>query len=88
VTQQSNTTTSTGRLTLNMLLSFAHVGPVIERTLIAELPELGTLGRKRFAALPGLAPWTRQSGKWKGKSFIDGGRSSVRAAPVGSRNSN
>ena len=49
-------------------------------TLIAELPELGTLDRRRIAALAGLAPWTRQSGQWKGKSFIGGGRARVRAA--------
>ena len=42
------------------------------------MPELGTLDRREIAALAGLAPWTRQSGKWKGKSFIGGGRSSVR----------
>jgi transposase len=64
----------------DLLASVPGVGPTIARTLIAELPELGTLGRKEIAALAGLAPWTRQSGGWKGKSFIGGGRSSVRAA--------
>jgi transposase len=64
----------------DLLASVPGVGPVIARTLIAELPELGQLGRKEIAALAGLAPWTRQSGKWKGKSFIGGGRSCVRAA--------
>jgi transposase len=64
----------------DLLASVPGVGPVIARTLIAELPELGTLGRKEIAALAGLAPWTRQSGRWKGKSFIGGGRSGVRAA--------
>jgi transposase len=48
--------------------------------LIAELPELGQLGRRQVAALVGLAPFTRQSGQWRGKSFIGGGRSAVRAA--------
>ena len=52
----------------------------IARTLIAELPELGTLDRRKVAALVGLAPWTRQSGKWKGKSCIGGGRADVRSA--------
>jgi transposase len=56
------------------------IGSAISRTLIAELPELGTLDRKRIAALAGLAPFTRQSGKWKGKSFIGGGRPAVRSA--------
>lgn len=64
----------------DLLASVPGVGPVIARTLIAELPELGTLGGKEIAALAGLAPWTRQSGKWKGKSFIGGGRACVRAA--------
>ena len=64
----------------DLLASVPGVGPVIARTLIAELPELGRLGRKEIAALAGLAPWTRQSGAWRGKSFIGGGRSSVRAA--------
>jgi transposase len=53
------------------------VGPTIARPLITELPELGRLDRRKIAA---LVPWTRQSGQWKGKSFIGGGRSQVRAA--------
>ncbi len=48
--------------------------------LIAELPELGSLDRRRIAALVGLAPWTRQSGQWRGKSLIGGGRKSVRSS--------
>jgi transposase len=63
----------------DLLKSVPGVGPVVARTLLAEIPELGTLGRREIAALAGLAPWTRQSGKWKGKSFIGGGRSAVRA---------
>jgi len=54
------------------------IGKTIARTLIAELPELGQLDRRQVAALAGLAPWTRQSGQWRGKSFIGGGRKSVR----------
>lgn len=64
----------------DLLRSVPGVGPVISRTLVAELPELGRLDRRQIAALAGLAPWTRQSGKWKGKSFIGGGRASVRTA--------
>ena len=64
----------------DLLKSVPGVGPVVSRTLIAELPELGTLDRRAIAALCGLAPWTRQSGQWRGKSFIGGGRSSVRSA--------
>ena len=64
----------------NLLASVPGIGPVIARTLIAEMPELGQLDRKQIAALAGLAPWTRQSGQWRGKSFIGGGRASVRCA--------
>lgn len=64
----------------DLLASVPGIGPVIARTLIADLPELGTLGRKQIAALAGLAPFTRQSGQWKGRSFIGGGRASVRTA--------
>ena len=62
----------------DLMQSVPGVGPIIARSLLAELPELGTLDRRQIAALAGLAPWTRQSGKWKGKSFIGGGRSAVR----------
>jgi len=62
----------------DLLASVPGVGKTIARTLIAELPELGSLGRRQIAALVGLAPWTRQSGQWRGKSFIGGGRKSVR----------
>jgi transposase len=64
----------------DLLTSVPGVGPNIARTLIAELPELGSLDRRRLAALVGLAPWTRQSGQWRGRSFIGGGRASVRSA--------
>jgi transposase len=64
----------------DLLASVPGVGPAIARTLIAELPELGRLNRKEIAALAGLAPFTRQSGQWRGKSFIGGGRTSVRTA--------
>jgi transposase len=62
----------------DLLESVPGIGPTIARTLIAELPELGSLDRRQIAALAGLAPWTRQSGQWRGKSFIGGGRASVR----------
>lgn len=63
-----------------LLTSVPGVGPVVARTLLAEMPELGSLDRRQIASLAGLAPWTRQSGKWKGRSFIGGGRSKLRAA--------
>jgi transposase len=68
------------RETEDLLASVPGVGPVIARTLIAELPELGRLDNKQIASLAGLAPYTRQSGQWKGKSMIGGGRKSVRCA--------
>lgn len=64
----------------DLLRSVPGIGPATARTLIADLPELGRLGRREIAALAGLAPWTRQSGTWRGKAFIGGGRSSVRTA--------
>jgi transposase len=65
---------------LALLASVPGIGKTIARTLIAELPELGSLDRRQIAALVGLAPWTRQSGQWRGKSFIGGGRKSVRSS--------
>jgi transposase len=64
----------------DLLASVPGVGPVIARTLMADLPELGTLSRRQIAALVGLAPFTRQSGQWRGRSFIGGGRTTVRTA--------
>jgi transposase len=63
-----------------LMSSVPGIGPNIARTLMAELPELGSLDRRKIAALVGLAPWTRQSGQWRGKSFIGGGRAPARAA--------
>ena len=53
---------------------------MIARTIIAEMPDLGRLNRREIAVLAGLAPWTRQSGQWRGRSFIGDGRGSVRTA--------
>jgi transposase len=64
----------------DLLRSFKGVGPVSSRTLIGDLPELGTLDRKRIAALVGVAPVARDSGKRKGTRTIFGGRGQVRAA--------
>lgn len=66
------------RETENLLRSAKGIGPVTARTLIAELPELGKLNRKKIAALVGLAPFNRDSGTFKGKRMIQGGRSDVR----------
>jgi len=64
----------------DLLASVPGVGSITARALIAELPELGSLDAKRIASLAGLAPFTRQSGQWKGKSMIAGGRKTVRSA--------
>jgi len=64
----------------NLLASVTGIGDITARTLIADLPELGSLDRRQIAALVGVAPFTRQSGRWQGKAFIAGGRPNVRAA--------
>jgi transposase len=64
----------------DLLASVPGIGRTLARTLLADLPELGTLGRREIASLAGLAPYTRQSGRWRGKSMIGGGRSTVRSA--------
>ena len=64
----------------DLLVTFPGVSNTLARTFLAEVPELGTLSRREIASLAGLAPYTRQSGRWKGKSMIGGGRSPLRAA--------
>jgi transposase len=66
------------RETENLLTSVPGVGPITALTLIAELPELGRLDRRRIAALVGLAPFNRDSGTLRGRRMIRGGRGSVR----------
>jgi transposase len=63
-----------------LLQSVPGVGETTARTLIAELPELGTLGPKRIASLVGVAPWPRDSGVFRGQRKISGGRASVRCS--------
>lgn len=63
-----------------ILTSIAGVGTLTANQLIATMPELGSLDNKQAASLAGLAPVARQSGQWKGKSFIRGGRANVRKA--------
>lgn len=63
----------------DLLRSAPSIGPVISRTLLAELPELGQLNRKQIAALVGVAPLNRDSGTFRGHRTIWGGRASVRA---------
>jgi len=64
----------------DLLASVPGIGDRIARALLADLPELGQLDRRAIAALAGLAPFTRQSGQWRGQSFIAGGRAAPRSA--------
>jgi len=64
----------------DLLASVPGVGAVTARALIAELPELGALDSKQIASLAGLAPFVQQSGQWKGRAMIAGGRKTVRSA--------
>src|SRR5918911_5543302 len=64
----------------DVLRSVPGIGPTVTATLLAELPELGTLGRKQIAALVGVAPLKRDSGTLRGKRSVWGGRATVRAA--------
>jgi transposase len=63
----------------NLLRSVPGVGPVLCRTLLAELPELGSLNRRQIAALVGVAPFNRDSGTMRGKRTVWGGRGHIRA---------
>jgi transposase len=63
----------------DLLRSVPGVGPVVSRTLLGELPELGTLTHKQIAALVGVAPRACDSGTLHGKRLVWGGRASVRA---------
>jgi transposase len=62
-----------------LLRSVPGVGPVSARTLLAELPELGSLTRRQAAALVGVAPFSHDSGRMRGKRAIGGGRAALRA---------
>jgi transposase len=64
----------------DLLQSVPGIGPVVARTLLAELPELGQLDRRAIAKLVGIAPMSRDSGRWRGRRMIQGGRTTVRTA--------
>ena len=64
----------------DLLVGVPGIGPATVRTLVAELPELGRLTRRKIAALVGLAPINRDSGTLRGRRTIAGGRAAVRAA--------
>jgi transposase len=64
----------------NLLRSVPGIGPTTALTLLAELPELGQLDRKAIAALVGVAPLSCESGTWRGRRVVWGGRARVRTA--------
>jgi transposase len=64
----------------NLLTSVPGIGKITARALIANLPELGQIDRRRLAALVGVAPFNRDSGQWRGRRMIGGGRTAVRCA--------
>ena len=61
-----------------ILLSIPGVGPITAAGLLSEMPELGSIDAKSAASLAGLAPRTRQSGQWRGRAHVYGGRRRVR----------
>ena len=67
------------RATEDLLRTVPGIGPVVSRTLLGRLPELGQLNRKQIVALVGVAPHARDSGTLRGKRMVWGGRASVRA---------
>ncbi|GBR28791.1 transposase [Komagataeibacter oboediens DSM 11826] len=64
----------------DVLASIPGLGTVTAHALLADMPELGMMEEGQAASLAGLAPITRQSGTWRGRSFIQGGRATVRQA--------
>ena len=63
-----------------ILCSIPGLGPIAAALILTFLPEIGTLDRKQAGSLAGLVPHNRESGQWKGKSFISGGRKPLRDA--------
>lgn len=65
---------------VELLESVPGIARVTALTLLASLPELGTLGRREISALAGVAPFNRDSGRWSGKRSVYGGRAAARGA--------
>jgi len=65
---------------LDILTSIPGLGKITALALLVDMPELGSMDAKHAASLAGLAPVTRQSGQWRGKAFIQGGRAILRQA--------
>ncbi len=63
---------------LEVLTSVPGIGPAVAAGLLADMPELGRIAGKAAASLIGVVPWARESGQWKGRSFIRGGRARPR----------
>jgi transposase len=63
----------------DLLRTFKGVGPVLSQSLLSDLPELGSLNRKKIAALVGVAPMNRDSGKFRGRRRVLGGRADIRS---------
>lgn len=64
----------------DILCSIPGIGQITAMAIIVECPEIGTLNRKQIASLAGLAPMTQQSGQWRGRALIQGGRKFLRDA--------
>lgn len=79
INQMLQSTQKTARA-LDIICSIPGLSKVSAAALLIEMPELGTLKEKQVASLAGLAPMTRQSGRWSGKAFIQGGRKHLRDA--------
>jgi transposase len=62
-----------------LLQTVPSIGPIVSVSLVADIPELGQLNRQKIAALVGVAPFNRDSGQFRGRRMIAGGRASVRS---------
>jgi transposase len=65
---------------IGSLCSIPGIGQITAIAIFVECPEIGTLNRKQIAGLAGLAPMTQQSGQWRGRALIQGGRKFLRDA--------
>jgi len=79
ITDRLQSSPKTARAT-EIICSIPGLSKVSAAALLTKMPELGTLNNKQVSSLAGLAPMTRQSGQWRGKSFIGGGRKLLRNA--------
>ncbi|MGB3316295.1 MAG: IS110 family transposase [Albidovulum sp.] len=73
-------TCSSRKPALRLIQSIKGIGAIAARTILIEMPEIGVLRKQAVASLAGIAPITRQSGRWRRQSFIQGGRKPLRDA--------